>query len=89
MKSRLSSAELTKIVIENVTDWVKPFVYKYQLHSSRAGRLIDLEIRGPLKFSDSVFFQPSPDPPRLNVRIEKLALKDVFPEIGQSNLVLI
>jgi len=31
VKSRLSTAELTNIVIENVTDSVKPLVYKYHV----------------------------------------------------------
>ena len=31
VKNRLSSAELTNIVIENATDPVKPFIYKYHV----------------------------------------------------------
>ena len=31
MKARLSSAELTNIVVENVTDSAKPFIYKYHV----------------------------------------------------------
>lgn len=42
LKSRLSSAELTNIVIENATDPVKPFVYKYHVrvpeYAQRTGK---------------------------------------------------
>ena len=42
VKSRLSSAELTNIVIENATDPVKPFVYKYHVrvpeYAQRTGK---------------------------------------------------
>src|ERR1700754_2697695 len=42
VKNRLSSAELTNIVIENVTDPVKPFVYKYHVripeYAQRTGK---------------------------------------------------
>lgn len=42
MKGRLSSAELTNIVIENVDDSVKPFVYKYHVrvpdYAQRTGK---------------------------------------------------
>ena len=31
MKNRLSTAELTNIVIENATDPAKPFIYKYHI----------------------------------------------------------
>lgn len=42
VKNRLSSAELTNIVIENATDPVKPFVYKYHVripeYAQRTGK---------------------------------------------------
>jgi hypothetical protein len=42
MKARLSSAELTNIVIENVTDSAKPFIYKYHVrvpdYAQRTGK---------------------------------------------------
>jgi hypothetical protein len=42
VKTRLSSAELTNIVIENATDPVKPFVYKYHVripeYAQRTGK---------------------------------------------------
>ena len=42
VKSRLSSAELTNIVIENATDSAKPFVYKYHVrvpeYAQRTGK---------------------------------------------------
>src|SRR5262249_15098598 len=42
VKSRLSSAELTNIVIENATDSSKPFVYKYHVrvpeYAQRTGK---------------------------------------------------
>jgi hypothetical protein len=42
IKSRMSSAELTNIVIENATDPVKPFVYKYHVripeYAQRTGK---------------------------------------------------
>jgi hypothetical protein len=42
MKARLSSAELTNIVVENVTDPSKPFIYKYHVrvpnYAQRTGK---------------------------------------------------
>ena len=42
VKGRMSSAELTNIVIENVTDPVKPFIYKYHVrvpdYAQRTGK---------------------------------------------------
>jgi hypothetical protein len=42
MKARLSSAELTNIIIENATDPIKPFVYKYHVrvpdYAQRTGK---------------------------------------------------
>ena len=47
LKNRLSSAELTNIVIENVTDAVKPFVYKYHVrvpeYAQRTGKRLFLQ----------------------------------------------
>ena len=46
-KERLSSAELTNIVIENATDPVKPFVYKYHVrvpeYAQRTGKRLFLQ----------------------------------------------
>jgi hypothetical protein len=47
VKGRLSTAELTNIVIENVTDPVKPFVYKYHVRvpnfAQRTGKRLFLQ----------------------------------------------
>ena len=47
MKKRLSTAELTNIVIENVTDSLKPFRYKYHVrvpeYAQRTGKLLFLQ----------------------------------------------
>jgi hypothetical protein len=47
VKKRLSAAELTNIVIENVTDPVKPFVYKYHVripdYAQRTGKRLFLQ----------------------------------------------
>jgi hypothetical protein len=47
VKNRLSSAELTNIVIENATDPVKPFVYKYHVrvpdYAQRTGKRLFLQ----------------------------------------------
>ncbi len=47
VKNRLSSAELTKIVIENVTDPAKPFIYKYHVrvpgYAQRTGKRLFLQ----------------------------------------------
>lgn len=47
LKNRLSSAEVTNIVIENVTDPAKPFVYKYHVrvpeYAQRTGKRLFLQ----------------------------------------------
>ncbi len=47
VKNRLSSAELTKIAIENVTDPAKPFIYKYHVrvpgYAQRTGKRLFLQ----------------------------------------------
>lgn len=47
VKNRLSTAELTNIVIENVTDPAKPFVYKYHVrvpgYAQRTGKRLFLQ----------------------------------------------
>jgi hypothetical protein len=47
MKARLSSAELTNIVIENATDPAKPFIYKYHVrvpgYAQRTGKRMFLQ----------------------------------------------
>jgi hypothetical protein len=47
MKNRLSTAELSNIVIENVTDPAKPFVYKYHVrvpeYAQRTGKRLFLQ----------------------------------------------
>lgn len=47
MKSRMSTAELSKIQIENVTDPVKPFIYKYHIqvpgYAQRTGKRLFLQ----------------------------------------------
>jgi hypothetical protein len=47
VKNRLSTAELTNIVIENVTDPTKPFVYKYHVripeYAQRTGKRLFLQ----------------------------------------------
>jgi len=47
MKERLSSAELSNIVIENVTDPAKPFIYKYHVrvpnYATRTGKRLFLQ----------------------------------------------
>lgn len=47
VKNRLSTAELTKIVIENVTDPAKPFIYKYHVrvpeYAQRTGKRLFLQ----------------------------------------------
>ena len=48
IKSRLSSAELTNIVIENATDSSKPFVYKYHVRVPDYGQ----------RTGKRIFFQP-------------------------------
>jgi hypothetical protein len=48
VKSRLSSAELTNIVIENATDPVKPFIYKYHVRVPEYAQ----------KTGKRLFFQP-------------------------------
>lgn len=49
IKSRLSSAELTNIVIENATDSSKPFVYKYHVRVPDYGQ----------RTGKRIFFQPA------------------------------
>jgi hypothetical protein len=47
LKRRLSTAELSKIVIENITDPIKPFVYRYHIrvpdYAQRTGKRIFLQ----------------------------------------------
>ena len=47
VKNRLSTAELTNIVIENVTDPAKPFIYKYHVrvpeYAQRTGKRLFLQ----------------------------------------------
>lgn len=47
VKERMSAAELTNIVIENVTDPVKPFIYKYHIrvpdYAQRTGKRLFLQ----------------------------------------------
>jgi hypothetical protein len=47
VKSRLSSAELTNIVIENATDQTKPFIYKYHVrvpeYAQKTGKRLFLQ----------------------------------------------
>src|SRR5205085_7445653 len=48
VKRRLSTAELSNIVIENVTDPAKPFVYKYHVrvtdYAQRTGKRLFLQL---------------------------------------------
>ena len=59
VKSRLSSAELTNIVIENATDNTKPFVYKYHVrvpdYAQKTGKRLFLQPGFFTKGISSVF----------------------------------
>ena len=59
MKERLSSAELTNIVVENATDPVKPFIYKYHVrvpeYAQRTGKRLFVQAGFFLKGIEPMF----------------------------------